>query len=128
MTCSLQPDISPLLGLKFFEKRVAMLLNTTISAEEEKSGLDAFFRGIGPDLRLEQILALIREELGMQPQVTLSSLLERHALKHGTIDLLCYIFAGGQSERHRFLPGDIEVSLGLDPKRVARLPEIIFTR
>ena len=52
MTCSLQPAINPLLGIKFFEKRVATLLNSTISAEEEKSGLDAFFRGIGPDLRL----------------------------------------------------------------------------
>jgi Protein of unknown function (DUF3375) len=128
MTCALQPAINPLLGLRFFEKRVPALLNTTINAEEEKTGLDAFFRGIGPDLRLEQILALIREELATQPQITLSSLLQRHALRHGTIDLLCYMFAGGQSERHRFLATDIEVSLDSDFRRVARLPEIIFTR
>ena len=31
----------------------------------------------------------------------LSALLERHPLKYGTIDLLCYIFAGGQSEREK---------------------------
>jgi len=128
MTCFLQPDINPLLGLRFFERRLVTSLNTTIRAGEEKSGLDAFFRGIGPDLRLEQIVKFIREELESQPQVTLSVLLERHPLKYGTIDLLCYIFAGGQSERHRFLPDDIEVSLNTGPKRVARLPEIIFTR
>jgi hypothetical protein len=103
-------------------------LTTTIRTGEEKGGLDAFFRGIGPDLRLEQIVKLIRTELETQPQVTLSSLLDRHPLKYGTIDLLCYIFIGGQSERHRFLPTEIEVSLSADTRRVARLPEIIFTR
>lgn len=128
MTCFLLPDINPLLGLKFYERRLVTALNTTIRSGEEKSGLDAFFRGIGPDLRLEQILKIIRTELETQPQVTLSSLLERHPLKYGTIDLLCYIFAGGQNERHHFLPNEIEVSLSPDSRRVARLPEIIFTR
>jgi len=128
MTCFLQPDINPLLGLKFYERRIVTSLNTTIRTGEEKSGLDAFFRGIGPDLRLEQIAKTIRAELETQPQITLSALLERYPLKYGTIDLLCYIFAGGQSERHRFLEENIEVSLLAAPKRVARLPEIIFTR
>lgn len=128
MTCFLKPDINPLLGLKFYERRAVTALNTTIRTGEDKSGLDAFFRGIGPDLRLEQIVKIIRAELDSQPQVTLSALLERHPLKYGTIDLLCYIFAGGQSERHRFLANEIEVRLNDSPRRVARLPEIIFTR
>jgi len=128
-TCYLLPDINPLLGLKFFERRAVSVLNNTIRADDEtKGGLDAFFRGIGPDLRLEQILQLIREELEREPQLTLSALLARQPLKHGTIDLLCYIFAAGRNERHRFLEQITEVTLGTEPKRVARLPEIIFTR
>jgi hypothetical protein len=128
MVCFLQPDINPLLGLKFFEKRLVTTLNTTIRGDDEKKGLDAFFRGIGPDLRLEQIVKIIREELESQPQVSLSALVERHPLKYGTIDLLCYIFVGGQSERHLFRPIDIEVTLSQERKIVARLPEIIFSR
>ena len=93
-----------------------------------KRGLDAFFRGIGPDLRLEQLLKIIREELEREPHLTLSALLDRYPLKYGTIDLLCYIFAAGRNERHRFLEQTIEVGLSAEPKRVARLPEIIFNR
>ncbi len=128
MPCFLQPDINPLLGLKFFERRAATSLNTTIKTEDEKGGLDSFFRGIGPDLRLEQILKLLNEELATKPQVTLSALLERHPLKHGTVDLLCYIFAAGQNDRHRFLPDHIDVRLSADSNRIARLPQIIFRR
>jgi len=128
-TCYLLPDINPLLGLKFFERRVIAALNTTICADDEsKRGLDAFFRGIGPDLRLEQLLKIIREELEHEPQVALSALVERHPLKYGTIDLLCYIFAAGQAERHHVRDHAIEVTLSSEPKRVARLPEIIFHR
>jgi len=127
--CYLLPDINPLLGLKFFERRIVSALNTTIRLDDEsKRGLDAFFRGIGPDLRLEQLLKIIREELEREPQLTLSALLDRYPLKYGTIDLLCYIFAAGRNERHRFLEQTIEVGLSAEPKRVARLPEIIFNR
>ncbi len=126
--CYLSPDINPLLGLKFFEQRVAVPLNTNIREEEKtKQGLDAFFRGIGPDLRLEQIQRIIHEELDQDVQITLSALLERYPLKYGTIDLLCYIFAAGRSRNHRLLEKNIEVGLP-DTRRVARLPEIIFGR
>src|SRR5205823_11305025 len=68
-----------LLGLKFFERRVVSALNTTIRTDEENTrGLDAFFRGIGPDLRLEQILKIIQQELEREPQITMSALLDRH--------------------------------------------------
>lgn len=128
-TCYLLPEINPLLGLKFFERRVPSPLNTTIrSSDESKRGLDAFFRGIGPDLRLEQIQKIINEELEHDFQLTLSALLERHPLKYGTIDLLCYIFAAGRNQRHRFLERIIEVQLDEERKRIARLPEIIFHR
>jgi hypothetical protein len=128
-TCHLLPDINPLLGLKFFERRAVTALNTTIRKDDvDKRGLDAFFRGIGPDLRMEQILKIIREELEHEPQLALSTLLDRQPLKYGTIDLLCYIFAAGRNERHHFLERKIEVSLNTDSKRVARLPEIIFNR
>jgi Protein of unknown function (DUF3375) len=128
-TCYLRPDINPLLGLKFFERRIIAALNTTIHGDDEsKRGLDAFFSGIGPDLRLEQLLKIIREELEREPQVALSALVERHPLRYGTIDLLCYIFAAGQAERHHVMDEEIEVALSSEPKRVARLPEIIFHR
>jgi hypothetical protein len=42
--------------------------------------------------------------------------------------LLCYIFAAGQTARHRILDQTIEVVLADKPKRVARLPEIIYNR
>jgi hypothetical protein len=127
--CDLLPEINPLLGLRFFERRAVTTLNTTIRRDDAtKHGLDAFFRGIGPDLRLEQILKIIREELERESQVALSALVDRHPLKYGTIDLLCYIFAAGQTARHRILDQTIEVVLADKPKRVARLPEIIYNR
>jgi hypothetical protein len=127
-SCHLFPDINPLLGLKFFERRIIAPLNTNIRKDDEsKQGLDAFFRGIGPDLRLEQIQMIINQELEHDFQLTLSALLERHPLKHGTIDLLCYIFAAGRNQNHRILERTIEVALS-DTKRVARLPEIVFAR
>lgn len=128
-TCHLLPEINPLLGLRFFERRAVAPLNTTIRPNDaNQRGLDAFFRGIGPDLRLEQILSILREELKEHAQLRLSGVLSRHPLKHGTIDLLCYIFAAGRSKRHRFLDEIIEVDLHVEPKRVARLPEILFSR
>jgi len=128
-TCYLLPYISPLLGLRFFERRVVTALNTTIRGDEAtKHGLDAFFRGIGPNLRLEQILKIIKEELEREPQVALSALVGRYPLKYGTIDLLCYIFAAGLATRHRIIEQTIEVVLAEGPKRVARLPEIIYNR
>lgn len=126
--CYLWPDINPLLGLKFFEQRLAAPLNTNIRDDaSSKQGLDAFFRGIGPDLRLEQIQKTITNELSQDIQVTLSALLQRHPLKYGTIDLLCYIFAAGRSRNHRVLEHIIEVPLP-DTGQVARLPDIIFSR
>lgn len=127
-TCHLFPDINPLLGLKFFERRALAPLNTNIrKGDETMQGLDAFFRGIGPDLRLEQIEKIIREELDHDFQLTLSALLQRHPLKYGTIDLLCYVFAAGRNKNHRVVDRTIEVPLS-DTKRVARLPEIVFSR
>ena len=58
----------------------------------------------------------------------ISAILAKNELKHGAIDLLCFLFAAGRSERHQALDQRIEVVLSTDPLRVTRIPEIIYYR
>ncbi len=126
--CHLSPSVNPLLGMKFFEKTQVPVLNTTLRKTDEKAAMDRFFKGIGPQLRLQEILSIINLALNKQPQVMLSRLVEDHPLKAGAIDLLCYVFAAGRSREHQILDIKVEVSISEQPRRIVRLPEIIYRR
>jgi hypothetical protein len=126
--CHLNPMVNPIMGLRWYEKKTTGALNTHINKDDENPDLSDFFRGIGHDLRMEAVREMIDAELKEQPQVSLSAILGKHELKHGAIDLLCFLYVAGRSERHQTLDQRIEVTLSTDPHRVARIPEIIYHR
>lgn len=126
--CRLFPAVNPIMGLRWYEAKASGTLNTKIDKLDDQADLSDFFKGIGHDLRMEAVLKMIDEELEHHPQVSLSAILSKHELKHGAIDLLCFLFAAGRSERHQMLDQRIEVVLSTDPLKVTRIPEIIYHR
>ena len=124
--CCLNPRVNPIMGLRWYEKKATGPLNNTILADGDLPDLSGFFRGIGHDLRMREIQGMIDAELANNQQASLSAILEKNEIKHGPIDLICFIFAAGRSSRHQLLDQRIEFELSREPHRVARLPEIIY--
>jgi uncharacterized protein DUF3375 len=126
MDCYLNPKVNPVMGLNWYERRTAGPLNNTMLGDGEAPDLAGFFRGIGHDLRMREIQAMVDAELETSSQASLSAILEKNELKHGAIDLLCFLFLAGRHSRHQLLEQQIKFELSHEPHRVARLPEIIY--
>ncbi|HEY9154030.1 MAG TPA: DUF3375 family protein, partial [Opitutaceae bacterium] len=121
--------VMPLMGVRFYERPRKTTFNLNLTADENGTSLSDFFSQIGPSLRLKKIKELIEEELGQTTQISLSEMLAKYPLKHGVVDLLCYLFVAGGASRHETLEQEIEVPItGGEGPRVARLPELIFRR
>ncbi len=66
--CHLNPSVNPIMGLRWFEKKTTGALNTQINKDDDNPDLSGFFKGIGHDLRMETIIAMIDAELELQPR------------------------------------------------------------